>query len=607
MSLKNNPFYILNLTCADGRRAIAAAAEERSFFVDSTLCSEAQSVLNNPSKRLAAELDWFLDLDKTTLDTIRVQIDRNEIIPVDGLQGLSRLNAILYNLEIDNSFDSFELGYSILEIDDIFASLDEEEIFSILHNCRTEAKLAVVSMKEITEALNSKRNTIRQVIDQKIKLLSMDDCIELATLIAEKCVAAHDYNDGAILSDVLDLYEVQMSAEIENDTANIKSEIERIKNSAATAITIRDIQNLVQMVMSWDKKVQPLQLKSQASGMPHKISEDVGFALRGLAIHLHNEKSKSKEALTLVQAMKPVFAEIGVLSNTFTEDSKTLSTIITNNEVLAQIDSEIESVGRTMTEIKAVPTREKIDRLVSKVKSLNEMILSSDLSNDKVQETREGLCVMVRGLSIELHNTKKETAHALRLAEALVDIFGDIPTARDKLKEDVSTLRQQLRIKEANESQKRTNTIKRIVALAIVACVALWLWIDSNNGHLTKQDVPAVSYSSSLETGTKVYADIKSIFPAVGIYTEGSSNYSDFVCECKTSSGKTVWVYMTTTEYKNNFDSTASTSTKAQYAEEIKFSGTKRIQGTTQKADSVMSGLADDINSTMVINFSSVE
>ena len=67
-----------------------------------------------------------------------------------------------------------------------------------------------------------------------------------------------------------------------------------------------------------------------------------------------------------------------------------------------------------------------------------------------------------------------------------------------------------------------------------------------------------------------------------------------------------MWVYMTTTEYKDNFDSSVSTSIRAEYAEEIKFSSAKRIQGTTQKADSVMYGLADDINATMVINFSSL-
>lgn len=606
MSLKKNPFYILNLTCADGRRAVAAAVEEMSFFADGALCSEAQSILNNPNKRLAAELDWFIDLDKTLLTQIRMQIENNSSISVDNLQGLSRLNATLHNLEIDSSIDSYELGYAILDIDSIFGTLDEENICSILNQDRAVANLATVSVQEIRDGLNWKRNIIRQVIDQKIKLLSPEDCIELATLIAAKCVAANDYEDGVVLSDILDLYEVQLSAEIENETAKIKTEIERIKNSASAAITIRDINNLVRMVVSWDKKVQPLQLKSQASGMPHKTSEEIGFALRGLAIHLHNDKSKSKEALTLVDAMKPVFEEIGVLSNTFTEDSETLSTIITNNEAMTQIDSEIESIEQTMKGIKTAPTKEKIDGLVSRVKSLDETILSSDLSDEKVQETREGLCIIVRGLAIELHNNKKETAHALKLAEALVDIFGDLPSTRDKLKEDVSTLRQQLRIKEANEKQKRTNTIKRIVALAVVACIALWLWIDSNNGHLTKQDVPEVSYSSSLETGTKVYVDIKSIFPAIGIYTEGSSSYSDFVCECKTSSGKTVWVYMTTTEYKDHFDSTASTSTKAQYAEEIKFSTAKRIHGKTQRADSVMNGLSDDINATMVINFSSL-
>ena len=439
-----------------------------------------------------------------------------------------------------------------------------------------------------------------------MKQLKADDRIELATLIAENCIAAHEYNDGVILSDVLDLYEVQMSAEIETDTANIEEEIERIKNSAASTITVDDIQELVQMVASWDKKVQPLQLKSQASGMPHQISEDMGFALRSLAIHLHNDKGRSEDALMLIEAMKPIFAEIGILSTTFTEDRETLGGIIANNEAMAQIDLKIDSIEESITDIKSIPTKGKIDALVSEVKTLDETVRASSLSNDKMQETREGICAMIHSLAIELHNNKKETAYALRLVEALVDVFGDVSEIKDKLEEDIIALRKQLRIKEENEKQKEKSKTTSIVALGMLIILALVFLIDSGVKHMTEKDIPAVSYSSSVEAGTKVYADIKSIFPAIGIYREGSSDYYAFVCECKTSSGKTVWVSMSTTEYKEHFDSTVSTNVNTEYAEEVNFSSTKRIHGVTEKADSVMYGLSSSINSTTVISFSSL-
>lgn len=607
--LSTNPFYILEVSCSADRKAIISATEDKSFWGDANACNEAQNALLNPAKRLSAELSWFPEEDDSTVSQIRDHIQKSEVIPTERLSSLSQLNATLYNFAISTDDDSYEIGYSILEIDSLYSGINLNTLYDAHSESRRKGNLPVVSRGEFEKEYNAKRNLIRQIIKAKLEYITWQEYIDLVTIIAEKCVANPEYNDGIILTDIIDAYEIEITDEITYEAKDIMRTEGSIKSSIAYGSEVnigQKLDFLISRIITWDKKVQPLQLRSLASGMPHQLSEDVGKAMRNLALYLNNELHDTENALRLVRAMEPIFAEIQSLSDIFAKDSDDLTNILVSHKEMDSINKEVDVIKAYMQEVKVLPNNAKIDSLISKIKSLDEKILSGDLKDDKVQDVREGLCIIVRGLAIELHNNKKETAHALKLAEALVDIFGDLPSTRDKLKEDVSTLRQQLRIKEANEKQKRTNTIKRIVALAIIACIALWIWIDSNDGHLTKQDIPAVSYSSSLETGTKVYVDIKSIFPAVGIYTEGSSNYSDFVCECKTSSGKTVWVYMTTTEYKDHFDSTASTSTKAQYAEEIKFSTAKRIHGKTQRADSVMNGLADDINATMVINFSSL-
>jgi hypothetical protein len=132
-------------------------------------------------------------------------------------------------------------------------------------------------------------------------------------------------------------------------------------------------------------------------------------------------------------------------------------------------------------------------------------------------------------------------------------------------------------------------------------------WDKSSGGTLYAYWVKKAEekFTSSASSGDAVYADIVSIFPEIGIYTQGNSYYSYFVCRCKTSSGSTVWVYMTCTEYKNNFDSSASTSIFNQYAEEVTYSSSKRIHGTATRAESIMSGLSSDTG-TMVIDFSSL-
>jgi len=113
-------------------------------------------------------------------------------------------------------------------------------------------------------------------------------------------------------------------------------------------------------------------------------------------------------------------------------------------------------------------------------------------------------------------------------------------------------------------------------------------------------------FSSSVKAGANVYADIVSIFPAIGIYTQGASSYSDLVCECETASGVTVWVHMPTSKYKKYFDSDISTSVHASIADAITFTSSKRIHGIAKKADTVLSGLSSDIGATMLIDFKSV-
>ena len=131
--------------------------------------------------------------------------------------------------------------------------------------------------------------------------------------IATKCVADPDYNDGVILSDLIDIYEVRMQSVIESETESIEGIINAIKQKCSTMMSrtgsaysapffstemykdqVREvsvlIDNLIKSVKKWDTLAQPLQLKSQASGVPHEISERLGYSLRNLTLFLHNEK-----------------------------------------------------------------------------------------------------------------------------------------------------------------------------------------------------------------------------------------------------------------------------------------------------------------------------
>ena len=720
MALQNNPFYLLKVSCTAGRREIVSAADEMSFVLDSETSSKAQNELINLNKRLSSEINWFIDADEDTIESIRACIDSEEPISTDGLSALSKLNATLYNFSLSNEDESYEMGYSILDIDEQFSSLDTEGITSIINQNREKAKLGTVQVQDVHTELGKKREEIRQLITEKLSSLDQDSYVELVTMLAEKCIADDDYNDGVILSDVIDQYEVRMQSALEESTDEIEKHIERIKSLANDEAVSSNIDSLIRRVEKWDVLAQPLQLKSQASGMPHEISEHLGSELRNLALYLHNEKGLTKEALTLVNAMKSVFAELGVLSDLFETDSGALNDLLKGQKEAEEIVTELKSLQNESESIKSIPSLTKINSFVERVKKLDRRIKAVDLDSEIKTTVRENLCYMARGTAIELHNTKHQTSYALTIAKALVDEFGDMPALRVKLTEDVTTLNQQLLLSGLNRitptySSSRSSSSSNnkgclIGFLVVIGIIVLISIISSIGGSSSKSSSsssrPSSSYSqsnsgsssnssssttssytvtlnkssgtggtssvtvrngsamptataptrsgytfkgyysstngggtqyydanmksvhnwdkssggmlyaywvkkaeekfsSSASSGDAVYADIVSIFPEIGIYTQGNSYYSYFVCRCKTSSGSTVWVYMTCTEYKNNFDSSASTSIFNQYAEEVTYSSSKRIHGTATRAESIMSGLSSDTG-TMVIDFSSL-
>ena len=114
--LEKNPFYILEVMPNEKRGAIISKAEEKAFFADDNECEDAQAKLLNPEKRLSAELDWFFEVPVEKIADIYNAIGASKEISIDGLTGISRINAIIFNFEISNYDDIFELGYAILEL-----------------------------------------------------------------------------------------------------------------------------------------------------------------------------------------------------------------------------------------------------------------------------------------------------------------------------------------------------------------------------------------------------------------------------------------------------------------------------------------------------------
>ena len=639
--LEKNPFFVLEVAPTDKRATIISKAEEKAFFLEGSSCDEAQTVLLNPSKRLSAETDWFCGCDETTTATIRQSIKNKTTISTDGLTGLAKLNATLFNFAISSYEDYFEVGYAILDIDEQYSSITSSELMETLNKCHSQAGILAVSEDEVERELSKKREQIRKFITAKIEDLSEDDYIEFITMLAEKCIADEDYEDGVVISDVVDQYELKMQSIIEDATDEIINHLERIKRITNKEGIEANLSGLVRRLRKWDALVQPLQLKSMASGATHQVSDRVGYDVRDLCLWLHNEQEMTEAALSLVNTMKEIFAEIGNLADVFASDSNALSKILREDKDSKEIIAGIKAVERIIEKWKGPDestnsfviatnaiTDSNVNDLISKVKSLNDRIKSINADEETITQLRTALCITAREGAIYAHNERNKTALALSIAKMLLAEFGDMGELRNKLSEDVSALNRQLialnaarstytpsyqttRSNSSGGSKKGWIIAAIIFAIIIIIAIASGNESSSNNSGQSSGNKPSytqsseVKFSSSVSAGTDVYADIVSIFPAIGIYTEGTSNYTHFVCECETSTGSTIWVYMSASEYKRHFDANVSTSIFNDYQDEKTFSS-KRIHGEARKADNVMSGLSSDTGATMLIDFESV-
>ncbi len=606
MSIKNNPFFLLNISTSASRREIIAAAEEQSFLHDASICSEAQNELVSINRRTAAEMDWFLDVDETNLNIIKSCISEQKEIPTDNLESLSRLNATLFNFSLLNN-DIYELGYGIQDIDEQFSDLDEDEIINTINTCRNSAKMAVVQQAEVSSELSKKRERIRQEITNKLSGLDKSDYIELTTIIGERYVDL-ETEGGVIFEDILSQYEIDMQSEIESGVDSIRAQISKIKNDKDVVVIKKDVQDLISLVKSWDVLAQPLQLKSQASGMPHEISDDLAHEIRNVAFYLNNEKGEAEIALSLVKNMYSVFEEIEDLASIFDEDSEELTGIIQSHKDAKRVLDELESIKTLCEQTRKSPSDVNVANLISKVRAVNAQVKTLPLDIETIKKIRTNICMTVRDTAVDLHNRAGKTNLSLRISQALYELFSDITDIKAQLYNDTITLNRQNIYKEEKSKNSKAKLWGWLIVAIVIAVLYFTLVGGSDLASGSKSNTPVVTeqrFSASVPVGSKVYADIVSIFPEIGIYLENSTNYYKFVCSCEKSTGGTIWVVMSVEDYKKYFDSSASTSIYNEYAERKTFN-TKRIHGIMKMAESVISDLSQDTG-TYVIDFSSVD
>ena len=430
MNLQTNPFFLLRVSSEAGRQDIIAAAEERSFFFESIKCIDAQNALLSPDRRLCAELDWFLDADRGSVASIWGSIESGERITVDGASALSKLNAALYNFQLTVEKDPYKLGYMILTVDKQYSEVNSYEVTDLINARRRKAKFPIVQEYQVSVALNKKRDGIRQILSEKLAGLDEDSFIKLVTLLAQ-CIASEKYDDGVILSDIVDIYEIRMQTVLEKSEEEVRTCIETVKQMSSEQEVTSQVAALNESIQKWDKFAQPLQLKSKTIGIPHENSVNLGKDLLKLVLNL-DAKGNVHQALALVEAMKELFGEIRSVHDVIQQCWELLRKEIE----LQQIDAELQALKRESKSLIAFDYEKNVDRYIGRIRRLNTWLKARNLDAVSILSNRKELFRMARVAALELHHEKKKTQYALNIIEALASEFSDIPDIAEKLKSD---------------------------------------------------------------------------------------------------------------------------------------------------------------------------
>ena len=299
---------------------------------------------------------------------------------------------------------------------------------------------------------------------------------------------------GSLLDNIKDAYEVLKNCPESQREAKTKDLITYIKNANTTI-----------------KKEFPDQKDAD------ELRSTLGMVARSFAIELHNDFSRTEDAVKIINAIEPLFSDLSNLSDTLGQDKKTLNEIWNeqkNTDIILSELKEIEKLGNQIKQFYLANNINGIEVLISKTDKLNSLIKSSIRDIETRNKARENLAYMVRDVGIELHNKWHNTPNALKVINGIKPIFADMPNITKKLNEDSAILDSQMigyqntmaqRSRQSSGNQSSKGVGGAVVAVLILLGIIIAAF--SSNSSSTKT-APTIStprpttYSTPKPTAT---------------------------------------------------------------------------------------------------------
>lgn len=338
MTIKENPFYILEASVHDNKQKIMSLAEEKSLEIDESVCTEARIALTNPRKRLSAEMSWFPGVGEKATKAMLGRI-KFGLMEKEDMKNLPPL--VAFNLSV-NSLSSTKLSDSKLEqelfdIAVLYSKINPNTLLNAINEDR-----AVSGFPEITDtsSILEELDIIRTQSMQTIEGILNKRPLQAQNKIMLSILNKEQKHSGALdlVQDYIEkIYAMSVQKEMGELKSGLMDHIEKIKTTAKRKnVTVSQVGTLVDKFLidltEFDTIMQPMQVSTQNRGLEHSDSREMARETRSLAIYLSNTLDDLSLSEKIVRVGKKLFAEVGSADQAFQEDIDTLFRIKENQK-----------------------------------------------------------------------------------------------------------------------------------------------------------------------------------------------------------------------------------------------------------------------------------
>lgn len=282
MSFEKNPFQVLNVSIYDTATTINERADDLSFTEpDEKAIEQARTILTNPNKRIAAEVQWFVSKGALSSDSI-----------------------LKWLTVIDKNFSEHK----------------PETLRTKINRARGEAKLPVVKdVGEIKAELKNIRYEIRKMIQDELRAANPKIRVNFANRFVDEVLEAKNF--GVVVEDFFEVYRSEMNSSFEETSNQIIALLNKIKVNAHPKF----IGELTAAVKTFAYARRPLDKFSIALGANDcDDTEEIFYAVREVAITLFNEKYLIRAPLRIMRMLEENFSHLPKLVELIRKDIKFL-------------------------------------------------------------------------------------------------------------------------------------------------------------------------------------------------------------------------------------------------------------------------------------------